>query len=314
MEDKYIVVVGGLNLDIAGLSDKNYHEKDSNIGKISLSVGGVGQNIAQNLTRLEAPTYLITVYGDDSFGEILEKECQKNQINLNHAEKIPGENSSTYLYVANDQGDMVTAINDMSIVKQMTPRFLEKRLDFINNAEMLVLDGNISQESIEYLAQHVTVPIFVDPVSIAKVGKFTHVLDKIDTIKPNDLEAELLTGVKVIDCETGKEAAHQLNLKGVKNVFISLGKKGILCSRHDEEPTLIPPMAETIISTNGAGDCTMATIAWARFYYGDVLPLKEIGQLSQAAASITVESPLSVSEELNIKNIVHRSTKYMEII
>ncbi len=314
MEEKYIVVVGGLNLDIAGLSGKNYHEKDSNIGHISLSIGGVGQNIAQNLTRLEAPTYLITVYGDDSFGDILESDCQKSKINLDYAKKIEGAHSSTYLYVADSDGDMVTAINDMSIVELMTPEFLEKRLDFINQADILVLDGNISQESIEFLAKHVTIPIFVDPVSIAKVGRFRNVLDRIDTLKPNDLEAELLTGIKVVDFESGKKAARQLNIKGVKNVFISLGKRGILCSRHDEEPTLIPPIADSIVSTNGAGDCTMATIAWARFYYGDVLPLKEVGQLSQAAASITVESPLSVSKDLNIKNIVHRTTKYIEVI
>ncbi|QIL49729.1 carbohydrate kinase [Vagococcus hydrophili] len=301
-------------MDIAGLSGKNYHEQDSNIGEINLSIGGVGQNIAQNLTRLEAPTYLITVYGDDSFGGILEDECLKNQINLDYAKKIPGAHSSTYLYVANNQGDMVTAINDMSIVKQMTPDFLAERLDFINQAEIVVIDGNVSKESVEFLASHVTPPIFVDPVSIAKVDRFENVLANIDTIKPNVLEAELLTGIQVTDIETGKKAALCLNQRGVKNVFISLGEKGILCSRHDEEPTLISPIADQIISTNGAGDCTMATIAWARFYYGDCLALKEIGQISQAAASITMASPLAVSPELNIKNVIHRTTQYMEFI
>lgn len=312
MEDKYIVVVGGLNLDIAGLSGQNYHEKDSNIGEINLSIGGVGQNIAQNLTRIEAPTYLITVYGDDSFGNILEEGCKKNHINLEYGEKIDGEHSSTYLYVANNQGDMVTAINDMKIVERITPDFLKKRLDIINGAAICVIDGNISQESIEFLAHNVTCPIFVDPVSVAKVERFEHVLHKIDTIKPNDLEIELLTGIKVTDIETGKQAASKLNKQGVKNVFISLGARGILCSSHNEAPTLIPPLAKKIISTNGAGDCTMATIIWARFYYGNVLSAKEIGQLSQAAASITVESPKSVSEDLTIKNIVHRSIQYIE--
>jgi len=312
MEDKYIVVVGGLNIDIAGLSGENYKERDSNIGKINLSIGGVGQNIAQNLTRLEAPTYLITVYGDDSFGEILEEGCKKNHINLKYAKKIPGEPSSTYLYVANSQGEMVSAVNDMEIMENITPEFLTKRLSIINKAEICVIDGNISKESIEYLATNVTCPIFVDPVSVAKVERFKPVLKYIDTIKPNDLEIELLTGIKVTDIESGKKAALLLNNQGVKNVFISLGDKGILCSRHDEEPTLIPPIAKNIISTNGAGDCTMATLSWARFYYGDALSLEEIGQLSQAAASITVESPKSVSDDLTIKNVVRRSINYME--
>lgn len=310
MEEKYIVVIGGLNLDIAGLSGQNYHERDSNIGDISLNVGGVGQNIAQNLTRLEAPTYLITVYGDDSFGEILEKECQRNDINLDYAEKINGEHSSTYLYVADSDGDMLTAINDMKIVEHIDPAFLEKRLDFINGAELCVIDGNISQESIDYIAENVNRPLFVDPVSIAKVERFTHVLDKIDTMKPNHLEIEFLTGVKVTDVESAKDAAKALNKLGVKNVFISLGAKGILCSRHDEEPQLISPIVEKIVSTNGAGDCTMATITWSRFYFGESLPVKEVGQLSQAAASLTLESNLAVSDRLSIRNVVKRSLRY----
>lgn len=58
----YVVVVGGLNIDIAGLSGDVYREKDSNIGEVTINIGGVGQNIAQNLTKLGTPTYLVTVY------------------------------------------------------------------------------------------------------------------------------------------------------------------------------------------------------------------------------------------------------------
>ena len=45
----YVVVVGGLNIDIAGLSGDVYREKDSNIGEVTINIGGVGQIIAQNL-------------------------------------------------------------------------------------------------------------------------------------------------------------------------------------------------------------------------------------------------------------------------
>ena len=46
--NNYVVVIGGLNLDIAGLSGDVYRQNDSNIGDIQMTVGGVGQNIAQN--------------------------------------------------------------------------------------------------------------------------------------------------------------------------------------------------------------------------------------------------------------------------
>ncbi len=309
-KEKYVVVVGGLNMDLAGISGLNFKERDSNIGTIKLSEGGVGQNIAQNLTKLDVPTYLITTYGDDYFGKILSEECQKNSISLEYAEEIPGKRSSTYLYVTNSDGDMVVGINDMDIINQVTPEFLSDRIDFINNAAICVIDGNIPKESIEWLANNCKAPIFVDPVSVAKVERFANVLNKIDTFKPNALEAELLTGIQVIDEDSAKKAADQLISKGVKNVFISLGSEGILCTNQTEK-VLVPILRTDVVSCNGAGDCTMATITWARYYFGKSLALAEVGQLTQAAASITIESAHSVSPDIKVRNIVERAQQYL---
>lgn len=309
--DNYVVVIGGLNLDIAGLSGDVYREKDSNIGDIQMTVGGVGQNIAQNLAKLDVPTYLVTVYGDDYFGKFLSDECKKYDIRLDYAKCIPNTKNSTYLYVTDDQGDMVTAVNDMKITENITPEFLERRLNFINGASICVIDGNIPKESIEWLANHCTVPIFADPVSIAKVNRFENILDKIDTFKPNELEASVLSGVKIVDTESAKEAARILHQNGVKNVFISLGANGILCSR-EEEVDCIPILDSHIVSVNGAGDCSMAAITWARFQYGNTIPLKRVGMLTQAAASLTVEVAQAVSPNLNIENILERAKKFYE--
>lgn len=311
LNNNYVVVIGGLNLDIAGLSGDLYREKDSNIGEIKMTVGGVGQNIAQNLVKLEVPTYLLTVYGDDYFGNLLIEECKNHNIKLDYAKCILNTRSSTYLYVTDENGDMVTAVNDMKITENITPKFLEERINFINNASICVVDGNVPEESIKWLAEHCTVPIFVDPVSIAKVNRFKNILDKIDTFKPNALEASVLSGVKIFDTESAKDAAKALHKKGVKNVFISLGEKGILCSR-EGEVDCVPILPTNIVSVNGAGDCNMATITWARFQYNNKIPLKKVGMLAQAAASLTVEVAQSVSPNLNIKNVIERSRKFLE--
>jgi pseudouridine kinase len=307
--NNYVVVIGGLNLDIAGLSGDVYRQNDSNIGDIQMTLGGVGQNIAQNLSKLDVPTYLVAVYGNDYFGEFLSEECKKYDIRLDYAECILNTKSSTYLYVTDEKGEMVAAVNDMKITENITPKFLERRINFINGASICVLDGNIPKESIEWLANHCTVPIFVDPVSISKVNRFENILDKIDTFKPNELEASVLSGVKIVDTESAKEAARVLHQKGVKNVFISLGAKGILCSR-EGEVDCIPILNSHVVSVNGAGDCNMATITWARFQYNNTMPLKRVGMLTQAAASLTVEVTQSVSPNLSIKNIIERAEKF----
>lgn len=309
MKNDYVVVIGGMNIDIAGLSGPIYREKDSNIGEVTINIGGVGQNIAQNLAKLDTPTYLITVYGDDNFGKIAKMECDKNNIKLDYAEQLSNMRSSIYLYINDNKGDLVTAINDMKIVDHITPAFLENKLEFINNAKIVVLDCNLSKETIDWIGDNVTAPIFVDPVSVAKTDRVKDILDKIDTFKPNEHEIELLTGVKVVDENSARLAAEKLNEMGVKNVFISLGAQGILCLRNGEV-AIVRPMIKKIVSTNGAGDCTMATIAWVRFNYGNELPLDEVGLYTQAAASIKLESPLAVAPDLSVENILDRIKEF----
>lgn len=92
----------------------------------------------------------------------------------------------------------------------------------------------------------------------------------------------------------------------MKNVYISLGAQGILCAK-EGEAVLVKPLAKEIVSTNGAGDCSMATLVWARFNRGEELPLEEVGIYTQAAASINVESPLAVSPELNVEEVLKRA-------
>ena len=47
--DRYVVVIGGMNMDICGRPTSTVVDRDSNPGVVSMSAGGVGQNIAQNM-------------------------------------------------------------------------------------------------------------------------------------------------------------------------------------------------------------------------------------------------------------------------
>lgn len=294
METKpYVVVVGGMNMDMFGMPDRKIIPRDSNIGQIGLAVGGVGQNIAQNLAHLRVPTYLVTVYGDDMNGAVMKQACKKNNINLEYAEEIKGQRSSGYMYITDETGDMLVGINDMKICENITPDFLQRRLDFMNRAELVMVDANLQAESIKWLGEHLTVPIFADPVSVSKAPRVEPILSKIDTLKPNKLEAELLTGIKINDNADVESAAQKLLDMGVKNVFISLGADGILAA-NKENMIHVGTLTTNIVNANGAGDCSTATITWCR-YHG-ITDLKEICLNTQAAASIALESEKSVPD------------------
>ena len=221
------IVIGAANMDIGAVSKNPLVPRDSNPGTVTVSLGGVGRNIAHNLCLLGVPTALITVLGDDSFAEEVRRSADETGLDLSHSATIPGGRTSSYVFIAGHDGDMVQAVNDMSIYEAMTPAFLSQRLDFINSADLAVIDTNLSQCSIEWLCEHCTVPIVADPVSAVKAVKLQKVLHRLYAVKPNRLEAELLSGVR-IQTETDVVAAGDALLqKGVNSVYLSLGAQGL---------------------------------------------------------------------------------------
>mgnify|MGYP003289514073 CR=1 FL=1 len=64
-----------------------------------------------------------------------------------------------------------------------------------------------------------TAPLFVDPVSTTKAEKLRPILHKIHTLKPNRIEAELLSGVAIRDTESLRLAAKKLLV--LLSLFIS---------------------------------------------------------------------------------------------
>lgn len=293
LED-YVVVIGGMNMDIFGMPHEKVIDRDSNPGEVGMTVGGVGQNIAQNLAHLEVPTYLITVFGDDYNGKLLSASCAENNIRLDYAAEIKGERSSTYMYITDETGDMLVGVNDMGICENISPEFLAQRLDFINGAKVCLVDANLSKETIDWIGANVTAPLFGDTVSVAKARHFEDILDKMHTLKPNALEASLLTGIEIHDEASVKQAAQALLNMGVENVYISLGAAGILCADNDKM-VVIHPFKTNIVNANGAGDCGMAAITWS-YFDNPERNLGEIGRIAQAASAITLESSKSVSD------------------
>lgn len=75
-----VVVVGGTNTDLAGESFSPIVGGDSNIGKVTFSPGGVGHNIALNLSLMGEDVTFITALGGDVFGSVLRKTSPLNSI------------------------------------------------------------------------------------------------------------------------------------------------------------------------------------------------------------------------------------------
>jgi pseudouridine kinase len=282
----YTAVVGAVNMDIGGHSFAPLLRRDSNPGSVSLSLGGVGRNIAHNLRLLGVPVQFVTALGEDLYARQVRESCGQLNIGLDGSVTVPGGKTSTYLFICGPDGDMELALSDTDIAGSLTPDFLATRLTLLNRAAAVVFDSNLPPESIAWLGDHVTAPLLADPVSAAKAPKLLPVLHRLHTFKPNLVEAERLTGHA-----DPERAAEALLRAGVRRVFLSLGADGIYAAEAGRAVHL-PCFPSTVKNATGGGDAGMAALVWA---YLEGLNLEQSARAALAAGAIAVESEETIS-------------------
>lgn len=291
----YAVVVGGVNIDIGGRPHGALVAEDSNPGRVTMSVGGVGRNIAHNLSLMGTDVRMLTAYGDDLYGAKVAAACSEQGIDMSRALRLPGENTSTYLYITDPDGEMALAVSDMSVCDRITPSYLAANLGLLQNAQVIVCDTNIPAESLIYLAENCDVPIFCDPVSTVKAEKLRPILGKLHTLKPNRLEAELLSGVPIREKTDVERAAQVLLDTGLRRVFISLGAEGCYGATHNGAMWM-PNFPVNMVNTTGCGDAFMAALVWA---YLEGTELEGTLRAGLAASSIAIESAATINPAMS---------------
>ena len=298
-----IVVVGGANMDIGGKPDGPLREKDSNPGRVRTSVGGVGRNIAHNLRLLNLPVTFLTALGKDPYGDRVVAECAMAGIDCERVLRTHDESTSTYLFIADEAGDMRLAISDMAICSLINPAYLAGQRDLLDTADVLVLDANLPEETIQYLAETCTVPIFADPVSVSKAGKLKNVLGRLHTLKPNRLEAEQLTGILIHTDVDLARAADALLATGLKRVFLSLGIEGVFAAEAGQR-IHVPCCPAVPKNMTGAGDAMLAGLVWSYLQEKDLV---SSARLAAAAAAITVEGTRTVNPALSPSALLEKA-------
>lgn len=301
--EQYVVVIGGLTRDIGGKPFSNLIMEDSNPGTVKTTMGGVGRNIAHNMSLMGLETKMLTAVGDDNVGRTLRNHSPHAKLDFNEVIAVQGQETATYLYIADQNGDMLSAIADMRVFDYISPEYIEDKRAIINGAKAVVLDANIPIETMTKLTEIYDGHIFVDPVSTEKGKKLEPILKYIHTLKPNKMEAEMLSGVSIVDEKTLKEAADILLMKGVKRVFISLGRDGVYAASHNKT-IKAPIMPVKLANVTGGGDCFMAGLVYS--YLND-LSLEDTVKFSLAASAMAVEGEQTINEDITVEKILARA-------
>ena len=288
VQQPWVVVVGGANLDIKAHSFRPVEPATSNPGTTTLAPGGVGRNVAEVLARLGTPTALVAAVGPDPFGDRVLEATAEAGVDTSAVRRL-AERTGTYTALLDADGELVAAVADMIATEQLAPADIDAAADAISSARLVVLDGNLSASTLARaadVAHAAGVRMVVEPVSAPK-ARLLAPLFRADRpvflATPNDDELAALGGLA------------QLRHRGVECVWVRHGPDGSMFS-DGAGSTTIPavPVAE-VLDVTGAGDAMLGGFCHALLAGAEPV---EAAAYGHAAAALTVASPHTVRPDL----------------
>lgn len=299
----YVVGVGAANVDISGRSRKPIVMRDSNPSHMTSSAGGVTRNVCENLARLGADTKLISAVGSDVYAEQIRRECLAAGIDIGNLYTVDAHPSSTYLSILDDTGDMLVAMSDMSILRELPADYLTSKKSLIRGARLVTCDPSLPAELIVHLLDLCAggPPVYVDPVSTAYARVLAPYIGRFDTAKPNVMELEILSGKTISSHSELLAACETVLQKGLRRIFVSLGKDG--CLYMDQTGVILErrlrPL-EAMVNATGAGDAFMAAVIFGTIHD---FPIEKTIDYALAAGIAAVGHEKTINPHMSVSLI-----------
>ena len=280
-----IYIIGSSNTDMVIKSNSIPKPGETIIGGDFYSFqGGKGANQAVAASKLGGKVIFICKVGDDSLGNKSIKEYESHGINTEYICVEKDEHTGVALIMVDKEGENLISVasgaNSKLKIKDIA--FIEKKL---KPNDLVLIQLEIPLEVVEFiisLCYRLRIKLILDPAPFQKIDD--DYLKCIHTITPNMIEAESLTGIKVFDIDSSRDAAHKLIDKGIKNVFITMGNKGVFYITEDREGHILPKKVKAIDST-AAGDTFNGALA-AALSFG--MKIYDSVEFANSAASISV--------------------------
>ncbi|WP_082194130.1 carbohydrate kinase family protein [Bhargavaea cecembensis] len=265
---------------------------------VSVSVGGVARNVAENLGRLGHPVSLLTVAGNDADWQRIE-EASANHIDLTHVARLPGRTTGSYSAVLNPDGEMAVALADMDVYDELSPAFIDSHAAALAGAALIVIDLNCPAETVQHvreIARRNGTPLAVVPVSSPKMDRMPDNLDGVSWFICNRDEAEAYTGITIRDDATWEQAVQLLLKKGAGSAAVTAGPDGVMAGSQGGGVHRCPAVPRVRVEdVTGAGDAFVSGVLHGHL---EGRPFDEIIRLGLVNAARTLGSPHTVRPEL----------------
>jgi pseudouridine-5'-phosphate glycosidase/pseudouridine kinase len=330
------LIIGGATVDMIAQGNGAIQVGTSNVGTMQQSHGGVGRNITECLGRYQLNPVFLSVTGNDDVGDAIHSHLK--QVNVEpHFLRVHSSRTAVYNAILDRDGALIAAIADMDILDvQLNDYIIATYRNEDNHHPFIILDGNVSPDALLHIATQgknnlspSSAPssspptLWFEPTSVEKSIHCIPILDSISLISPNidelvELVKELKqegsggqagsgghAGVCTVEevQEMGEYVVQHMRGDTPSWVIVTMGERGVvLCSNEEEKSQhLLPDVVdEEMVNCTGAGDCLLATVAALRLQGSrETLGMETCVRIGMRAASMTIQSDLAVSVDLN---------------
>ena len=258
-----ITIVGSTNTDMVIKTSRLPVPGETILGGIFLmNAGGKGANQAVAAARLGGKVSFIAKTGDDVFGRQAKQLFENENINTDLIFTDPIHPSGVALITVDAKGENCIVVAP-GANGYLNPIDINVAIDEILNADIVLMQLEIPLETVVYVAEKAHAAgkkVILNPAPGLKISD--ELLSKLYLITPNETEAELISGIQVIDFASAELAARNLYKRGVQVVVITLGSKGALLFNGGQAKLIASPNVEAV-DTTAAGDVFNGAIAVA---------------------------------------------------
>lgn len=263
-----IAVIGSNMVDLITYIDRMPKEGETlEAPSFELGCGGKGANQAVAAAKLGSKVMMVTKVGDDLFGSNTIQNLQKYGINTEFTSKVPGIPSGVApIFVDPESKNRILIVKGAN--QNLLPMDINNATARLKECSLIVLQLEIPlptiYRAIDFGNEH-NIPIILNPAPASRELDFDYIC-KCDFFMPNETELEILTGMSVDTEEHIRDAAAFLIGKGVKNVIVTMGNRGVLWATKDNVHRVEAHNVDAI-DTTGAGDAFIG--CFSHYYVKD---------------------------------------------
>jgi pseudouridine kinase len=244
---------------------------------------------------------LISAVGSDLIGQHLVKQTAVSGVDTELVQVIDGERTGAYIAVLEEDGGLAVALDDVRVLRHITPSYLNRHRSLFKQTDMVMMDGSLTDDAmatVVRLCSKYDKPLCADPSSARLAFKLRPFLTHLHLVVPNEGEAAELCQVNFDgpDPEASLALARCLVGKGVSNVVVTLADFGLDYATIRETGT-IPANYSQMVDSTGTGDAVTAAVIFGML--NELSPIEAI-RLGAAAASLTLQTAETVVPDLSL--------------